>query len=135
MFSVHHVSISVSDLSKSLAFYNVFGFKEVYRWESPKKDLFIVHMRLGDVFLELFCFKKHKRAPKSTKQLETDLPVLGIKHFALKVNNIDVVKNNLKDKEIASDIEVKRGRTDVDYFFVKDPDGLFIEIVQDRRGF
>ena len=31
-------------------------------------------------------------------------------------------------------VDITKGRTEIDYFFIKDPDGILVEIVQDDRG-
>jgi len=35
---------------------------------------------------------------------------------------------------LAKSVEIKHGRTGIDYFFIKDPSGNFIEFVQDDLG-
>jgi glyoxylase I family protein len=134
MFSVHHISLSVKDIDRSIKFYNQLEFAEVHRWKSPNGDLEISHLKVNDIFLELFCFKVHQDAPSTTMSLEKDLPRIGVKHFGLKVKSIEEIKKILIEKGIANNIEIKRGRTNIDYFFIKDPDDIFIEIVQDDRG-
>ena len=134
MFKVHHVALSVKNMKKSIDFYGVFGFSEVYRWESDNSDLIISHLKLGEMFLELFCFKNYNEAPISSKELPTDLPRIGIKHFGIKVKSIKKIKSLFIEKGLSKNIEIIRGRTEIDYFFIKDPDGILLEFVQDDRG-
>ena len=134
MFSIHHVALSVKDMNESINFYAKFGFKEVYRWESKTKDLVICHLKLKNTFLELFCFKNNQEAPKSSHKLETDLPRIGIKHFGLKVKSIEETKKFILENGLAEDVQINRGRTEIDYFFIKDPNGILLEFVQDDRG-
>ncbi len=134
MFSIHHVALSVSNMERTCNFYALFGFDIVYSWESDAKDIQISHLKLGETFLELFCFKEHQEAPKSSKELITDLPRLGVKHFGLKVKSIHETKKFLEEHGYQEEIEVIRGKTEVDYFFIKDPDGILLEFIQDDRG-
>ncbi|MDL1967284.1 MAG: VOC family protein [Deltaproteobacteria bacterium] len=135
MFSVHHISLSVKNVTESVAFYTKLEFSKVLQWESENRDLTIVHMKLNGIFLELFCFKNKKDAHESTKFLETDLPRVGIKHFGLKVKSIEKAKEFVISNGLANSVNIKRGRTEIDYFFIKDPSGNFIEFVQDDRNF
>ncbi len=134
MFTIHHVALSVTDMNNSIKFYELFGFKESYQWSSDDNSLKIAHLKLKDTFLELFCFKNYQEAPESSKELMSDLPRIGVKHFGLKVKSVHetkefLIKNGYKDK-----IEIIRGKTEVDYFFIKDPDGILLEFIQDDRG-
>lgn len=134
MFTIHHVALSVSNMKQSCEFYALFGFKVAYSWASENKELQISHLKLGETFLELFCFKEHQEAPKSSKELMTDLPRLGVKHFGLKVKSIHETKQFMLDNGYEEEIEIIRGKTEVDYFFIKDPDGILLEFIQDDRG-
>jgi glyoxylase I family protein len=134
MFTIHHIALSVSNIKKSIDFYGLFGFKEVYRWESDNKDLLISHLKLKETFLELFCYKNYQDSPETSKSLQTDLPRIGVKHFGLKVKSIKEIKKLFLEQNISEEININRGRTEIDYFFIKDPDGILLEFVQDDRG-
>jgi glyoxylase I family protein len=84
------------------------------------------------MLLEMFSFAASRPRPKHTDALETDLPVIGIKHFALQVSSLSNARTYL-DKHGISCTESKQGRTGIDYFFAQDPDGNWLEIVQDDR--
>ena len=134
MFNFHHVSLSVSDIEKSSQFYEALGFMTVYKWKADDNSITIYHLKLGDSYVELFCYSDYKSAPESTKSLSTDLPVLGVKHFGLKVKSIEDAKTQLvKEGFVKEDIEIKKGRTEILYFFIADPDGILLEVLQDDR--
>jgi len=133
MFSFHHVALSVSDLDASVSFYGLLGFKQVFRWQADDASLVIVHLRQGAALLELFCFANTVAAPASSGQLETDLPRIGIKHFGLRVDDIHAARARMQSLGLAESINIVQGRTGVDYFFIKDPSGILVEIVQDDR--
>lgn len=133
MFSFHHVSLSVRNLESSIEFYATFGFEPVYEWQAEGDSLAIVHLKLEETLLELFCFVDASAAPESSKELATDLPRIGIKHFGVRVDDIHGALNHLRQLGLADDVEVVKGKTGIDYFFIKDPSGILVEIVQDER--
>lgn len=135
MFGIHHVALSVKDLDRSKQFYLLLGFKVVLDWTSDSGDLKISHMMLNSFILELFCYFDSKNNEKVS--LEEDLHKNGIKHFGLRVDSLDVAKERIVASGLAQeeDIQIKHGRTGIHYFFIKDPDDVFVEIVQDNRTF
>ncbi len=134
MFSFHHVALSVSDLEKSVAFYELLGFRSVFRWQNEDGSLAIVHLKQSEALLELFCFASTVAAPASSKQLATDLPRIGIKHFGVRVDDIHMAKARMISLGLADNIEIVKGRTGIEYFFLADPDEILVEVVQDNRN-
>lgn len=133
MFSFHHVSLSVKDLKRSIAFYSTFGFKQVFLLETENNGTSMAHLKLGNFLLELFQHQDHKPSSQSPSNYEYDLQFLGIKHFALRVPSIETAKNKVIEQNLSDHVDIRKGRSGVDYFFIRDPDGCFIEIVQDDR--
>ncbi|MGH7203755.1 MAG: VOC family protein [Candidatus Levyibacteriota bacterium] len=134
-FKPHHITISVKNLNISESFYQTFGFKRVHYWQADDKSLEILHLKNFTIILEIFCYAMPIDAPEHTKNLTTDLQVLGVKHFALQVESLVEAKEFLEGKKIAIVTPITKGRTKVDYFFVKDPDDILVEIVQDDRQY
>lgn len=136
MYSIHHVAISVSDRLISIAFYEKLGFKEVYLWEAEDRSLSITHLQLDNFLLELFCYSPFLQAPESIHATATDLPIIGTKHFGLRVDSIETARADLASKEIVDkDVAITQGRTGPRYFFIEDPDGILVEIIEDKRNF
>jgi len=136
MYNIHHVALSVTDRTASVSFYEKLGFKQVHLWEAEDNSISITHVRLENFILELFCFKNHLPAPDTIHATATDLPIIGTKHFGLRVESIDAARNDLVAKGIVSpDIQITQGRTGPRYFFIEDPDGILVEIIEDKRSF
>lgn len=130
----HHVCISVSNVEASEAFYAKLGYKRFAQWVSPDGNLSITHLTNGSMLLEMMCHRNYTPAPESIHSTATGLPILGTKHFALRVTSIERAKADLVAIGlIGEEHVVKPGRTVTAYFFVPDPDGILVEIVQDDR--
>jgi glyoxylase I family protein len=136
MFSPHHVAISVTSLEQSVPFYEKLGFGEVMQWQAEDGSLSIVQMQLSGLLLEMFCFASSKAGGVNKRTLESDLKTIGTKHFGLRVDDIERVRKQLVEAGLVdAQVVVTKGRTGIEYFFLRDPDGLFVEIVQDDRDF
>jgi len=133
MFDVDHVSFSVKELDKSIEFYEVFGFEVIKRYESDTKDLRLVLMKSkSNMYIDLFNYTNPKDIPNSALNLETDLPVIGTKHMGLRVKDIEAAKDFVLEKNLATEITINEGRLGRKYFFVQDPNGILIEIIEEK---
>ena len=134
-FTIHHAAISAINMAESVAFYQQFGFGVVTHWKDPDGKLEIAHLKLGGNYLEIFWYRDQKPAPETAGSLETDLPRIGVKHFALEVDSVHEAKKFVENRGIASNVEIQQGRTGVTYFFIKDPSGILVEFLEDKREF
>ena len=132
----HHVALSVRDLNASQAFYERLGFKQIHRWDADDKSLAIVHLKLNSVVLELFAYASNISAEPLQLEVANNLTQVGVKHIGLRVHNVHECLEEMRNAGYeTSKSEVTKGRTNIDYFFIKDPDGMWVEIVQDDRGY
>ena len=130
MFNVNHIAISVVDSKRSIDFYKKFGFENYKSWEADDSSIKIDMLRLNNVVLEIFCYKDYKNLPETAKSTATDLPIVGVKHLALGVTDIEIGKKFVIKNELCSNIEIKVGRLGKPYFFIQDPDGILVEIIE-----
>ena len=131
MFAVDHYDISVKNIEKSVAFYKKLDFRVEKEWSVPDKSLAITHMKNGEFILELFCYKQYINMPYTGFVLNEDLPVIGSKHIGFYVDDLKKVQEYLKGTGIIKkEIEIKTGRLGRSYFFISDPDGILIEIIE-----
>lgn len=123
----HHIGITVNNLDESLEFYkSLFGFKEVKRFTKDGWDGEAIILKLGKIKLELFYFNN----PNPKKDDYSDLKTIGIKHFGLVVKNIDKIYQRLKSNNIDID-EPQAGTTCEKFCFLRDPNGISIELIQE----
>lgn len=130
MFNINHVAISVADIDRSIEFYKKFGFQEFKSWKAEDDSIKINMLKLNNTVLEIFCYKEYIKLPETAKTTATDLPILGTKHFALGVDDIEKAKEFVIQNDICENIDIKRGRLGKQYFFINDPDGILVEIIE-----
>lgn len=134
LFSVNHVTIGVSDVNKNIEFYKKFGFFVEKEFEAD--DMKIVWMKLNDVILEMFWYKDHQELPEYSRELNKDLMTIGNKHFGLGVKNLEKAIEFIKENNLYNDeITINKGRMGKRYFFIKDPNGILFEIIEEKEGY
>ena len=133
-FTSHHIAISAANLQESINFYEEFGFKLVLQHDDPEGAFKIAHLKLDTTFLEIFWYRDRIPAPETAAALSTDLPRVGVKHFGLRVDSVYDAKKFVESRGLATNVQIKEGKTGITYFFLKDPSGILVEVLEDKRG-
>ncbi len=110
---IDHVSVVISDVARSRRFYrDLLGLKEIAR---PRTfDFVVVWFDLGNQHLHLL--------------LKDRADTLSPRHFALRVPDARAAREHFRQHGIA--IQETTSIPGADRFFVADPDGNRIEIIQ-----
>lgn len=123
---VHHIAISVKNSEKSAEFYKEnFEFEEVNRFTKPGWDGSAIVLKLNDLQFEIFQFE----SPIDMKDDFSNLKVIGLKHIGIQVKNVKEKYEQLKNKNVDID-EPKKGTTCAYYCFLRDLDGIPIELYE-----
>jgi len=124
---LHHIAILCSEREASLRFYETLGFAVYESHVRPERKDEIIFMEqqgcvdVHGIVLELFITAGNPQRVSSPE-------AYGLRHLALRTENAEVARENL----IAAGYAPEPIRTDTfngrKLFFVKDPDGLPIEL-------
>lgn len=128
-FTAVHSNITVADLDRSIAFYEkAFGMKVVRRVEREEKGFRLVFMesKEGGHRLELTWYKDwSKYSPGENEELHGFIP-----HIGFVPDDFKTALEYHKGMGIVCFESPQRG-----VYFVKDPDGHWMEIVPADRAF
>ena len=137
MLKIGHIALSVSNLDRSISFYEKnFGLRCVQRFQIGASGPEVGMLKKDDVNLELFQFDESVPLPSYRKDLNSDLKTLGVKHFAFEVADIEKTYEQLKNSNVKLVTDIRTLDNGLRYFFIKDHDGIFIELIEaDLRGY
>lgn len=131
-YTQHHTAISVRNLEQSLAFYEAIGYEQVHRYDDADKTN--VHLKLGNSFLEMFAYKQNQGKPQVEYEYANNLTDIGVKHIALGTDDVEAALRDLHSIGLADDsVKINSDMAGVRYFFIKDPDGVWVEFIRDDR--
>lgn len=123
---IHHIAISVKDSEKTAKFYKEnFEFQEINRFTKSGWDGSAIVLESNDLQLEIFQFQN----PIEKKDDLSNLKVIGLKHIGIQVESVNEKYKELKDKGVDID-EPVRGTTCAWFCFLRDPDGIPIELYE-----
>lgn len=119
-----HTCVRVKDLDKSIAFYTeVLGMKEVRRLDYPENKFTLVYLALpGDDYELELTYNYDQETPYDLGN--------GYGHIAIGVQDLEDTHEEYSQS--GYDVTDLKGLSDgaASFFFIKDPDGYKIEIVQ-----
>ena len=128
-FTLDHVGVSVSNLNRSIEFYKKnFGFNVERLIELPQRNLRVALLQKAGFTIEMLQFADALPLPDYRKTMETEGKTIGVKHFCMRVNDIQAASDFLKRNGVKFDSEVTVGVRGLRRFFVKDPDGILVEL-------
>lgn len=143
MKSIRHIGIVVSDLEKALHFYrDLLGLKVVREMDESGEyidnisslenaSVRTVKMAAGDGHLiELLYYKFHPKSPNKNKAINE----MGCSHVAFTVADIESEYMRLMKQGVLFNAPPQRSPDGyAKVTFCKDPDGTFIELVEDLK--
>jgi len=124
---LHHIAILCSEREASLRFYETLGFAVYESHVRPERNDEVIFMEQQGcvdgpaIVLELFISDKHPQRVSGPE-------AYGLRHLALKTDDVEVTHVILLDTGYAPEpirTDTFNGRK---LFFMKDPDGLPIEL-------
>ena len=118
---MHHIAILCSDRSASLHFYETLGFTLRESHVRLERNDEIIMMDGHGITLELFVVKGNPARV-------TNPEAYGLRHLALAVEEIEEIVQLLEEAGYQPEPIRRDSFTDEKMTFVKDPDGLPIEL-------
>lgn len=123
--SVHHIAIICTDYQKSKTFYTeTLGLTVVREIFRKERDSYKLDLALnGQYVIELFSFPNPPQRPSRPE-------AAGLRHLAFEVADLELVINNLVQKNIIAEpirIDEFTGKR---FTFIADPDQLPIEFYE-----
>lgn len=123
--AVHHIGINVSDLGRSVAFYERLGFERLSVIPAAA-GLEIAFLSLGTLHVELFMHTEEEL--RATPREDA---TLGFRHLALATGDIEADAAALKaDGVIPAETPIRDLPNGMRLLFFTDPDGVPLELVQ-----
>lgn len=144
ILKLHHTGVSVTDLDLSIAFYrDLLGMKLLRRLDHRKSPALEKVLGLTEVDvsyamlespagrLELFQYHSPQGKPNSPQRPVCDR---GITHVAFQVQCIQDLYKRLKEKGVKFHSEPQLVREGVTAAYMRDPDGIVVELVEYKES-
>ena len=125
MNGIAHLAVTVKDMEKSLDFYTkALGLKKVFEIPDPKTgEPWIIYLYLaGRQFVELFY--------NGSKDNPWQRELRGFNHICIEVDDIQAAVEMIASAGYKLDVLPKQGRDHNWQAWVKDPDGVRVELMQ-----
>lgn len=128
ILGMSHLALKVENMEKSLHFYcDLLGFQHAFDIKDKNDQPWIEYVKVGTgQFIELFHDGKNK---------QEELPDrIGVDHLCLEVTDIDDLAIELQRKGIEIDGKPRKALDNNYQFWIKDPDGNRIELMQIEKN-
>jgi glyoxylase I family protein len=134
--NIDHVAIVVSDMRKTIRFYErCFGFAVERKFGNRELGVRAVVLKKGNSRIELFEYKDDK--PQYAKRIrqvhgaKVDKSYFdpGIRHIAFRTRQFDGAVAELRKLGMDPWIKPKKGYSGDSITFIQDPNGILLEIV------
>jgi lactoylglutathione lyase len=121
---IAHSAIKVKNIENTLKFYSdILGFKESFRIYNDDGSLSIVYLYIAQgQFIEIF--------PYGEGEYLYDASAVGHSHMCYEVDNIEEAIRKVRSKGVNIESEIKKGKSGAFQFWILDPDGNRIEIME-----
>lgn len=121
---IAHSAIKVKNIEETVKFYSdTLGFKESFRIYNDDGSLSIVYLYITQgQFLEIF--------PDGEGEIQHDFSAIGHSHICYEVDNIEEAIVEIRSKGVIIDSELRKGKSGSLQFWISDPDGNRIEIME-----
>ena len=119
-----HIAIRTRDLEKSLRFYReILGLEEAFRLREEDGRTRIVYLWIAPgQFIELF--------PDGRIEPERGSHMIGMQHICLETGDVEAAYRRLTALGVATDTEILTGKAKCRQFWIRDPDGNPIELME-----
>lgn len=121
---IGHTAYRVSDLEVAKKFYcDVLGLEEMFTMRRDTGEVNLVYLRVDDTsFIELF--------PNATEKVALTNKTVGYAHLCLNVDDMQKTLAELAGRGLALEGQPKHGGDGNWQFWITDPDGNRIELMQ-----
>lgn len=126
---VDHVAVAVSDLKQSVEWYEQYlGCKLKDEYHSGEWHIAV--LKLGEFEIELIQLDETNSLPEYRESVMSDIKTLGVKHFAIIVDDLDKTIRTLEKRGVEIAHKPEKAGLGGWFAFIKDCDGILIELNQ-----
>ncbi len=131
MRELDHIGIAVKNLDEAIKFYrDILGLKLIEVEEVPEEKVKIAMFRAGSVYIELLQGLSEDSAISKYIAKRGE----GIHHIAIRVENVDALTKELKEKGVRVVYEepklVSGGKRKINFIHPKATHGVLLEILE-----